>query len=214
MAERILVAARDVAIRRGGRDVIHEATFELGPGVWALRGDNGSGKSTLLRALAGVGPAHRGTIAIAGHDLRREPVAARRRLGWLPQSAEIFGWLRAREFLETVAALRNTSADEPLARARRLIDDRCGDRRIDTLSAGQRRKLCLCAALCGRPDVLLLDEPEAALDESALADLATELAALAHDGRAIIVAAHGGLAGVDLRGTLLAKDGRVALEET
>jgi ABC-type multidrug transport system ATPase subunit len=209
MPDPILLAARDVAIRRGGRDVIVDATFELPAGVWLLRGANGSGKSTLLRALAGVGAAHRGTIEIAGHDLRTAPVEARRRLGFLPQSAEIFGWLTVREFLETVAALRSASADEPLARARALVDERCDRKRLDTLSAGQRRKVCLCAALCGRPDVLLLDEPEAALDAAAVDALGTELAALADEGRVVLVACHGTMTSVHLRGTLLVADGRV-----
>jgi ABC-2 type transport system ATP-binding protein len=212
MTEPILVAAREVAIRRGGRDVILDATFALGSGVWLLRGANGSGKSTLLRVLAGVGAAHRGSIEIAGYDLRSAPVEARRRLGFLPQSAEIFGWLTVREFLETVAALRSTSVDEPLERARRLIDDRCGDRRLDTLSAGQRRKVCLCAALCGRPDVLLLDEPEAALDTAALDDLAIELGALAKNGHAIVIASHAPVAPLSLRGTLVVNGGRVSTE--
>lgn len=212
MADDVLVAADGVAIRRGGRDVIVDATFAVGAGVWLLRGDNGSGKSTLLRVLAGVGPAHRGTIAIAGHDLREAPAEARRHLGFLPQSAEIFGWLSVREFLETVAALRSTSADEPIDRARRLIDDRCPDRRIDTLSAGQRRKLCLCAALCGRPRVLLLDEPEAALDGTALRELATELEALTVDGHAILLASHGAAALVPPAGTLVVDRGRVELQ--
>ncbi len=212
MADEILVAAREVAIRRGGRDVIVDASFALPAGVWLLRGANGSGKSTLLRALAGVGVAHRGTIEIAGHDLAVQPVEARRHLGFLPQSAEIFGWLTVREFLETVAALRSTSVDEPLARARTLVDEKCDDRRLDTLSAGQRRKICLCAALCGRPDVLLLDEPEAALDDAAVGALATELAGLAEDGRAVLVACHGALTGVHPRGTLLVPDGRVRVQ--
>lgn len=211
MSEPILVAAREVAIRRGGRDVILDATFALGSGVWLLRGANGSGKSTLLRVLAGVGAAHRGAIEIAGYDIRTAPVEARRRLGFLPQSAEIFGWLTVREFLETVAALRSTSVEEPLERARRLIDDRCDGRRLDTLSAGQRRKVCLCAALCGSPDVLLLDEPEAALDTAALDELGKELTSLGEAGHAIVIASHAPVAALSPRGTLVCSGGRVSM---
>jgi energy-coupling factor transport system ATP-binding protein len=71
--------------------------------------------------------------------------------------------------------------------------------------------VCLCAALCGGPDVLLLDEPEAALDTAALDDLAIELAALAQAGHAIVIASHAPLAALPPRGTLVCSGGRVEL---
>jgi ABC-type multidrug transport system ATPase subunit len=150
-------------------------------------------------------------VEIHGHDLVASPVAARAGLGYLPQSAEIFGYLTVRGFLETVAALRHSDVAEPLARAAALIHARCLDQRIDTLSAGQRRKLCLCAALTGRPRVLLLDEPDAALDDAAVAELVGELSALEAEGRAAIVATHHDLVGAAPRGTLVVRDGHVGL---
>ena len=182
--------ADGVAIRRGGKEVIHDATFELHAGLWWLEGPNGSGKSTLLRCLAGVAPVARGKITIAGHDLARDPVRARAQLGYAPQSADLFPYLGVGELLQTVAGLRGIDPRPCAERAKTWIGPRCLDQRIDTLSAGQRRKLMLCAALCGEPPVLLLDEPEAGLDQAAIAELHATLAQLAASDRVILVASH------------------------
>jgi len=190
LTESVLVRAHALSLRRGGDEIIRSADFGLGPGLWLMRGANGSGKSTLLRALAGVGAIATGRIEIAGHDLVRAPEAARRQLGYAPQSAELLGYLSVREFLQTVAALRGTSPADATTRAQRWIHARCLDRRIDTLSAGQRRKLCLCAALCGEPRVLLLDEPETGLDVDAGAELRATLQGLAELGHAVVIASH------------------------
>lgn len=185
-----LITVQNVALRRGGTEVITAANFTLGSGLWWLRGANGSGKSTLLRALAGVCAPWRGSIHIAGHNLVNDPVTARQALGYAPQSAELLGYLSVREFVQTVAALRATPFGPTLDQAERWIHAACAPQRIDTLSAGQRRKLCLCAALCGAPRVMFLDEPETGLDQDAAAEMREQLTTLANTGHAILVASH------------------------
>lgn len=207
---RATVEASGIAVRRGGLPVILDATFAIGPGLWLLQGPNGSGKSTLLRVMAGVGSAWRGRLRICGHDLQDAPVLARQNLGYAPQSAELLGYLTVREFLETVAALRGTSAKASLDRARAWIHDACAQQRMDTLSAGQRRKLCLCAALSGHPRVLLLDEPETGLDTDSVAALRDELAGIARRGHVVIISSHRDLDAPDvLAGVLNIADGQV-----
>lgn len=213
MTEPALLRADDLCLRRGGTTVIETATFTLPDGLWLLRGANGSGKSTLLRALAGLGGISRGSITIDGHSLTDEPVAARRALGYAPQSAEVFGYLAVQEFLQTVAALRRTDVAAAEERARRWITNDCLDRRIDTLSAGQRRKLCLCAALCGQPKVLLLDEPDAGLDVEAVEELRTAIHANGTRGRLALVATHTEMLSLaETAGTLHVDGGRIAVE--
>lgn len=207
------LSAHGVAIRRGGHEIIHDATFELSAGLWWLEGDNGAGKSTLLRCLAGVAPVARGRIEIAGHDLERQPTEARAQLGYAPQSADLFPYLGVGELLTTVAGLRGVDPGPSAARAREWIGPRCLEQRIDTLSAGQRRKLILCAALCGKPRVLLLDEPEAGLDQGAARELRATLTALASD-RVILVASHGIETPDDgAKGRLTVRQGRVRASE-
>jgi len=189
MADAPNVAAHGVAFRRGGRDVLAEIELELGPGLYELTGGNGSGKSTLLRALAGVGAIHRGRIAIAGFDLERDAIEARRRLGWMPESAELFPTLTARELLATFAAVRGLADDGSTAWAA-LTRPAALDLRIGSLSAGQRRKLALVAAIQGAPPVWLLDEPTDTLDAAAIEFLVQRIAAHRDAGGTIVVATH------------------------
>ena len=141
------VVVRDLMLRRGGLQVLAEVNFSLGPGLHALVGANGSGKSTLLRALAGILAPARGTITIMGHDLWRDEVAARRALAYLPESPEFFPYLTARELLETAASVRGAGAEAGVERFVAWVGEGALDRPLATLSAGQRRKLALSAAL-------------------------------------------------------------------
>jgi ABC-2 type transport system ATP-binding protein len=182
--------AVDLLVRRGGAVILDGAALELDAGLYALTGPNGAGKSTLLRALAGVLPLARGRIEIDGHDLWREPVAARRRLGFLPESPELFPYLTARELLRTANAVRGVPATAGEAQFGRWVRPAALDLRIGTLSAGQRRKLALVAATCHDPPVLLLDEPDDALDAAAVADLQALMLAWRDEGRTVVVSTH------------------------
>ena len=182
--------AVDLVVRRGGTVILDGAALELDAGLYALTGPNGAGKSTLLRALAGVLPLARGRIEIDGHDLWRDPVAARRRLGYLPESPELFPYLTARELLRTANAVRGVPATAGEEQFGRWVRPAALDLRIGTLSAGQRRKLALVAATCHDPRVLLLDEPDDALDAAAIADLRALLVAWRDEGRTVLLSTH------------------------
>ncbi len=185
-----MLRTRDLSIRRGGTTVLDGVSISLGPGVFALVGDNGAGKSTLLRALAGVQPPGRGSVEIDGHDLWRDRIAARRALGYLPESPELFPYLTARELLRTANAVRGVAPDAGEERFARWVRPEALDLRIGTLSAGQRRKLALTAATSHEPAVLLLDEPANTLDAAAQADLAALMAGWRDAERLVIVASH------------------------
>jgi len=196
----------DLSLRRGGMIVLERVTLELGPGLIALTGPNGAGKSTLLRALAGVLPPATGRIEIEGHDLWQQPVAARRRLGYLPESPELFPYLTARELLRTANAVRGVDPQAGEEQFARWVRPAALDLRIGSLSAGQRRKLALVMATSHQPPLLLLDEPANTLDAAALADLRALLSSWRAEGRTVVVATHRPEA-LDL-----ALDGRVVVE--
>lgn len=189
MTDRLV--AQDLVVRRGGHTVLSNATFRLGPGLWVVRGANGAGKSSLLRVLAGVLPSRGGHVVVCGHDLESDAARARACLCYVPESAELFGYLTAREFLETLAAFRSAAVDPSLALFRDLTSTDAPSMRIASLSAGQRRKLLLSTLRCGAPKVLLLDEPTNALDREALTWLEAELTRWRECGRTVLVAMHG-----------------------
>lgn len=156
-------------------------------GLLAIHGANGSGKSTLLRIVAGLVAPTRGHVAWTSNT----PVSGAR-IGLLGHASHLFDQLTA---IENVAlAARLAGRDEAIAidLLSRLGVDQYGARRAGSLSAGSRRRVGIARALATDPDVLLVDEPFAGLDEAA-ADLVGRVLAEARDeARVVVIATHDG----------------------
>lgn len=175
----------------GGRRVLDglDLQVEAGDSV-ALLGANGSGKTTTLRCVVGLAHPDRGRIEVAGVDARRNAVAARTRLSYLPQKSMFPATLSVRETLEVVATLRNVSPS--------LIDrelDGCGltplaDRPVGQLSGGERQRLAMAVAFLPPVDLYLFDEPSANLDPMASRILFNRARELRREGRTLLFTTH------------------------
>jgi ABC-type multidrug transport system ATPase subunit len=176
--------------RLGGRRVVDEVSFTCAAGqTTVLTGHNGAGKSTLLKMIAGIMEPDAGSIEIGGQALGSRPMEARKRLGYVPEAAnppghmtgtELFGLVRALKRAEPLSgSLYQALGLEPIARVR-----------IERLSLGERRRVCLGAALIGEPLVLVLDEPTNGLDAGGVDTLAALLGARRDAGAAILLATH------------------------
>jgi ABC-type multidrug transport system ATPase subunit len=175
-----LLAARGAGRRFGQTSALEPVELEIWDGdAVALVGPNGAGKSTLLSLLAGALEPSVGRIE------RRKGV----RVGWAPQRPAQYGRLSARENLELFARLEGEA--DPRAAAERLLDafELPGEAAPSAnLSVGNRQRLNLAISLLGSPDVLLLDEPTAALDPEQRRRLWERAAALRAAGGAIVFA--------------------------
>jgi ABC-2 type transport system ATP-binding protein len=175
-----LLAARGAGRRFGQTSALEPVDFEVWDGdAVALVGPNGAGKSTLLALLAGaLGPS-------TGRIERRKGV----RVGWAPQRPAQYGRLSARENLELFARLEGEA--DPRAAADRLLEAfELPGKAVPSanLSVGNRQRLNLAIALLGSPDVLLLDEPTAALDPEQRRRLWKRVVAMCESGGAIVFA--------------------------
>lgn len=155
-----------------------------------LVGPNGSGKTTLLKGAAGLVRATAGEIAIGGQDVARHGRAARSSAGYMPQRLGFPEGATPREILRLVARLRDADLPSPVALLERVGLEDVLDRQIETLSGGMRQRLGLAVALLGDPEVLLLDEPSAALDPTGALLIRDLLCALSRQGKTILISSH------------------------
>ena len=153
----------------GEYQAVRDVSFSVEKGqVVGFLGPNGAGKSTTMRILAGFLTASSGRATIGGKDVFWDPIEARRRIGYMPESCPLYGDMRVEEYLWFRGGLKGLGRGE---RKRRIgyVTERCwltDVRRqlIGTLSKGYRQRVGLADALLADPPVLILDEPTAGLD--------------------------------------------------
>lgn len=164
-----MIDARHLTRRFAGKPAVHDVSFRIEPGTIAvLLGPNGAGKTTTLRLLTGYSIPDEGTVRICDHDIAAEPLAARARIGYLPEAAGGFGDLSIRDLLKFAAearGLEGNAHDTEIARIGNLLAlEPALDQTIRRLSKGWRQRAWLAQALIGDPPVLILDEPTDGLD--------------------------------------------------
>lgn len=163
-------------------------TASFGPGITALVGPNGAGKSTFLRTACGLLSPSRGSISVAGAD----PLifVSAHGIGFLPESPPLPWYLTPREFLMGLApeVLSGLGVEGDLWGIPGFGS--ILDKRIGTLSLGQKKKVALAAALSRNPGLLLLDEPTNGLDPLAVQDLREVLTRVGREGMTVVVSSH------------------------
>jgi ABC-2 type transport system ATP-binding protein len=180
------VTCERVTVERGGRAVLHDIDVSFAAGkVTGLFGPSGSGKSTLIRAIAGVQSRVRGTVTVLGD--RPGSVAVRRALGYMTQSPSVYEDLTVAENLRYFAEIRGGRIGDVLERVQLSSH---ANQLVRNLSGGQRARVSLGAALVGRPELLLLDEPTVGLDPLLRRDLWHLFGELAGEGAALVVSSH------------------------
>ena len=188
------VAACDVSKRYGSHLAVRDVTFDVDPGeVFCLLGPNGSGKTTFLRMLTGFLSPSSGRLLVAGHDTVLDPMEARRKLGYVPESVPLYRHMRVREFLVFMARLRGVPSGEVEGRvqgvAAQLRIEDVLRAPIRTLSRGYRQRVAIAQALVHDPEVLVLDEPTNGLDPRQIIEVRALIQSLA-GRRTILMSSH------------------------
>ena len=149
---------------------IKSVSFEVGRGeITGFLGPNGAGKSTTMRILTGFSPATSGTARIDGHEVHADPLAVKRRVGYLPERVPLYEEMVVSSFLKYVAEVKGIVGSQGRAREADRVMERCGlahmaKRLVGNLSKGYRQRVGLAQALVASPPVLVLDEPTVGLD--------------------------------------------------
>ncbi|HTV85877.1 MAG TPA: ABC transporter ATP-binding protein [Dyella sp.] len=180
--------------RYGHLTAVDALSIYAEPGqVLGLLGPNGAGKTTAMRMIAGFLVPTAGTARVCGHDVIKEPLKARRALGYLPEGAPSYGEMTVREFLIFVMRMRGLRSYA----GRRRFDDVVGRLQledalnvsIENLSKGLRRRVGLAQAIVHDPPVLMLDEPTDGLDPNQKHTVRQLIDAMARE-RTILISTH------------------------
>jgi len=192
-----MIEVQHLTKRYGPVTAVDDVTFRVEKGeILGFLGPNGAGKTTTMRVLTGYMPATDGKAIVAGYDVFAQPVEAKRRTGYLPESPPLYPDMTVREYLTFVARIkfgramtkseRQQRVDQAMRRAH--VDD-MANRHCGKLSKGYRQRVGLAQALIHDPEVLILDEPTAGLDPKQIIETRELIRSLAGD-HTIILSTH------------------------
>jgi ABC-2 type transport system ATP-binding protein len=189
-----MITTKNLSKHYGDKRAVDDLTFVVAPGeVLGFLGANGAGKTTTMRMIAGFIAPSAGRVSVCGHDIEREPIAAKSCMGYLPEGAPSYGEMTVAEFLDFVADIRGLTGARRQTR-RALVIERLGlepviDQIVETLSKGFRRRVGLAQAIIHDPQVLILDEPTDGLDPNQKHEVRRLINELGKD-KLVIVSTH------------------------
>ena len=180
--------------RFGPLTAVDDVSFTVPEGeVLGFLGPNGAGKSTTMKMITGFLSPSAGTVVVCGHDILRQSLQAKRRIGYLPEGAPAYPDMSAGEFLGFIAHIRGFRGAEARRRVARIAElIHIADvlrQPIETLSKGYRRRVGVAQALLHEPAVIILDEPTDGLDPNQKYEMRSIIRAMS-PGKAIIISTH------------------------
>ena len=189
-----MIVATNLSKRYGPLLAVDNISFKAEPGeVLGFLGPNGAGKSSAMRMISGFLLPSSGSASIYGHNVVKEPIAAKKCLGYLPEGAPLYGELNTEQFLRFIARARGM--DKTTQRARinltleRLSLKSIAHQTIETLSKGFKRRVGLAAAILHEPSALVLDEPTDGLDPNQKHEVRALIRELAKE-RTVLLSTH------------------------
>jgi ABC-2 type transport system ATP-binding protein len=189
-----VIEVQHLTKRYGRVTAVDDVSFRVERGeILGFLGPNGAGKTTTMRILTGYMPATEGRAMVAGRDVFEQPIEAKRRTGYLPETPPLYPDMTVREYVDFVARIKGVAAKERKDRVdavmkRTHIAD-MADRHCAKLSKGYRQRVGLAQALIHNPEVLILDEPTAGLDPKQIIETRDLIRSLAGD-HTIVLSTH------------------------
>lgn len=189
-----MIQVEHLVKRYGAHTAVDDLTFTLEPGgIYGFLGPNGAGKSTTMNVMTGYIAADGGRVVIDGHDILKNPIAAKACIGYLPEVPPLYTDMTVREFLLFAAQLKLVPRRERREQVEALLEklslSEMSGRLIRNLSKGYRQRVGLAQALMGNPKVLILDEPMVGLDPKQIIEMRELIKELAGE-HTVILSSH------------------------
>ena len=194
-AEENAIFIRDLRMNYGEKQVLRGVNLEVKKGqVIGYIGPNGAGKSTTVKIMLGLVEGYAGEVTILGRDIARGDDEYKRWIGYVPETAEIYETLTAREYLTFIGELYGMEHQVADRKAKKLMElfgiAEMYDAKIGACSKGMKQKVLMISSLLHNPDILFLDEPLSGLDANSVMVVKEILAQLAEQGKTIFYSSH------------------------
>lgn len=193
--EEPIIIIKDLRMNYGDKQVLKGINLEVGKGqIIGYIGPNGAGKSTTVKIMLGLVTGYTGEIKILGQDISKGEVEYKRKIGYVPEVADIYDSLTAAEYLTFIGELYGLDYKEVDKKAKKLmgmfeIED-VYNSRMTSYSKGMKQKVLLISSLLHDPDILFFDEPLSGLDANSVMVVKEILRELAAQGKAIFYSSH------------------------
>jgi ABC-2 type transport system ATP-binding protein len=189
-----VIEVQHITKRYGTVTAVDDVSFRVERGeILGFLGPNGAGKTTTMRILTGYMPPTEGRAMVAGYDVFTQPIDAKRRTGYLPETPPLYPDMTVREYLDFVARIKGVPSSERKQRVSTVMERThvadMAERHCAKLSKGYRQRVGLAQALIHNPDVLILDEPTAGLDPKQIIETRSLIRNLAGD-HTIVLSTH------------------------
>ena len=178
----------------GDRTAVNDLSFKIYNGkIYGLLGPNGAGKSTTMNMMTGCLAPTEGSVRINGFDVVKEPLKAKRCIGYLPEIPPVYGEMTPYEYLLFVAEAKGVSYERAVRQVESAMDmtdiTDVSDRLIKNLSKGYRQRVGIAMTLLGDPDIIILDEPTVGLDPKQIIEVRALIRALG-ETKTVIISSH------------------------
>ncbi|WP_256941313.1 ABC transporter ATP-binding protein [Bacillus sp. EAC] len=193
--EEVVLCLKDLKKDYGAKSVLKGIDLKVNRGqIIGYIGPNGAGKSTTIKILLGLEGDYSGTVEIFGKEITDDKIDFKRKIGYVPEIAELYDNLTAREYLTFVGELYGMGFEEADEKAQRLMNvfglEEVYHTRISSYSKGMKQKVLIISSLLHNPDLLFLDEPLSGLDANSVMVFKEILGVLAANGKTIFYSSH------------------------
>jgi len=195
MSDTPLIQIRNLSKSYGSKLVLKNLSLDIYPGqVIGYIGPNGAGKSTTVKILTGLIPDFNGEVLVDGISMQHDPQEIKKRIGYVPENAELYDVLTPMEYLDFVGKLYGMEEELLTARAMKLLSafglGNNHNDRMDTFSKGMKQKVLLISGIIHNPQIIILDEPLSGLDANAVIMIKELIMRLSKEGKTIFYCSH------------------------
>lgn len=190
-----MIKISDVTKKYGDKKALDGVSFEVGDGeIFAFIGHNGAGKTTLIKAIVGIHDFDEGEVLINGKSIKREPVACKKEIAYVPDNPELYENMRAIQFINFICDMYEVEKERRERNIKKYaemleISANLNDI-IDSFSHGMKQKVALIAALAHDPKILIMDEPFVGLDPKAVFSTKEVMREMVKSGKTIFFSTH------------------------